>query len=582
MNPEEMKTPQDVFKAFSKEMEQFSQGFMANQGGEMMKEFSKAWTSLSGQYFEQPHKWMELWLNYQRKNVDLWLQTFGFMPKAEGNPLVAPAPGDRRFSAKEWDDNPIFSYMKQSYLLASDLLVQAAESANLDNENQRKLEFYTRYYVDAMSPSNFAMTNPEVIQQAFETKGQSLIDGLKNLMVDMEKGRISMTDESAFEIGKNLATTPGSVVFENEMFQLLQYKPTTPQVSQTPLLIVPPCINKFYILDLQEKNSFVRYAVDQGYTVFLISWVNPSEDMANIGWDNYVENGVIKAIDVVKAISGSSQLHTTAWCVGGTILATTLAVLTARGQADQVASATYLTTLLDFSDPGDLGVFIDEVQVAQREVQLQQTGVLSGKDLATAFSMLRSNDLIWSYVVSNYLKGQQPAPFDILYWNSDPTNLPAKMYTYYLRNMYLDNKLVEPNELELCGQKVDLYNIKVPTYFLSTREDHIAPWKSTFIGTEIFSGPIEFVLGASGHIAGVINPASKNKRNYWINGELGKGADTWMETAESVPGSWWPHWSNWLGSQGDNTLVDAPAATGNAEYTEIEAAPGRYVVGRIA
>lgn len=581
MSSEEFKNPEDVFKAFSKEMENFSRGFVATQGHEMIKEFSKAWSALGSQYLEQPQEWLDMWLDYQRKSTDLWLQTLGMMPRDPENPPVKAAPADRRFKDESWDEQPVFSYLKQSYLLASEMLNKVAQSANLDEQNQKKLEFYTRYTVDAMSPSNFALTNPEVIQQALETKGQSLIDGLQNLLKDMEKGRISMTDESAFELGKNLAITPGSVVFENAMFQLIQYQPTTEEVSKTPLLIVPPFINKFYILDLQEKNSFVKYALDQGYRVFLMSWVNPDAELADCGWDDYIEKGVFTALEVVKKITRAKQMHTVSWCVGGTLLATALAVLSARGEAAQVASATYLTTLLDFSDPGDLGVFIDEAQLEHRKQQLQHSGVLSGKDLATAFSMLRANDLIWSYVVNNYLKGQQPTPFDILYWNSDPTNLPAGMYTYYLRNMYIDNKLIEPGGLNLCGEAIELGKIKTPSYFLSTRDDHIAPWKTTFAGTRLFGGPVEFVLGASGHIAGVINPVSKNKRNYWINGKLGEDAEAWMDSAESVPGSWWPHWSEWLAKQGDNQAVKAPKTLGNKEFPAIEAAPGRYVMKRI-
>jgi polyhydroxyalkanoate synthase len=423
------------------------------------------------------------------------------------------------------------------------------------------------------------MTNPEVLQQALETKGQSLVDGMKNLLGDVDKGRISMTDESAFVLGENIATSKGSVVFENEMFQLIQYNPTTEETFTRPTLIVPPCINKFYILDLQESNSYVKYCVDQGQTTFLISWLNPTIEQGDISWDDYVEKGIIKASQVVKEITEADKVNGVAWCVGGTLLTTALAVLAARKDTT-FASATFFTTLLDFTDPGDLCVFIDEQQVKKLEDKVTNQGYLSGRELATSFNMLRSNDLIWSYVVNNYLKGKTPPPFDILYWNSDSTNLPANMYTFYVNNMYLENNLTKKDALTICGEKIDLGKIKIPCYFLSTIEDHIAPWGGTFKGTELLKGKNEFVLGASGHVAGVINPASKNRRNYWINGEQGKSEDHWLETAERQEGSWWPHWANWLKARAGKKVA-APAATGNDTYKEIEPAPGRFVSVRI-
>lgn len=578
--PKIPQTPEELLKVFKGTTELMT-SFATNQGQEMVKEFTKAWNQLSTQFVNDPQQWVEIFANYQRDQLKLWARMFDVQMGKETQPVVKPMAGDRRFSAKEWQENPVFDYLKQSYLLASNLLLQMAESAELDNEHQKKLRFYTKYFIDAMSPTNFTITNPEILKQAIETKGQSLLDGLKNLLSDLEKGRISMTDESAFVLGKNLATTPGAVVFENELMQLIQYTPTTATVLDRPLLIVPPCINKFYILDLQESNSFVKYAVDQGNTVFMISWLNPEKSQSQYDWDDYIEIGVLKAFDVVKEITDAKKINTASWCVGGTILATALAILHDRKKHTQIASATFFTTLLDFSEPGEIGVFIDQSQVEQRESQLKSSGILSGKDLALAFSMLRANDLIWSYVVNNYLKGQTPAPFDILYWNSDSTNLPADMYSYYLRNFYLDNKLVQPNALTICNSPIDLTKIKTPSYLLSTIDDHIAPWMSTFINTELMSGPIEFVLGASGHIAGVINPPYKNKRNYWMEGELGKGATHWLETAKSVPGSWWPHWSEWLKKRG-GAEIPAPTTLGNATYTAIEPAPGRYVTKRIA
>jgi len=578
-NQPPFKDPQEIFQAFGKETEKVMQSFATQQWQEMLRGFMQAWNQLSTQSLQNPHGWVEIMTHYQQQQMALWLNMLGAKSDEPVESVVAPKPGDRRFNAPDWNENPIFDYIKQSYLLASNMLNDMAAATELDSENQKKLNFYTKYFIDAMSPTNFAATNPEVMRLAIETKGQSLIDGLKNLLTDMEKGRISMTDESAFEVGKNLAITPGAVIFENELMQLIQYQPTTETVLDRPLIIVPPYINKYYILDLRPENSFVKYVVDQGNTVFVISWINPDKNLSNIGWEHYLTEGVFKAIEIAKAITSAEKVNTASWCIGGTLLASALAVLHEK-QDDSIASATYLTTMLDFSEPGDLGVFIDQVQISQIESQLEHTGILSGKDLALAFSMLRANDLIWSYVVNNYLKGQTPTPFDILYWNSDPTNLPANMYRYYIHNMYMENNLIKPNALTMCDVPINLRSIKTPSYFLSTIDDHIAPWQTTFSGAQLMSGSTEFVLGASGHIAGVINPPAKKKRHYWINGELDQGAAHWLETAQSMPGSWWPYWDEWLKKQGGD---EVPAATtlGNADYQKIEDAPGRYVKKRI-
>ncbi|MBE9562254.1 MAG: class I poly(R)-hydroxyalkanoic acid synthase, partial [Proteobacteria bacterium] len=509
--------------------------------------------------------------------MDLWMQMMNTKPGEQLKQVVTPETGDRRFANTEWQDNPVFDYIKQSYLLASNMLTDMADTAQLEEKEKKRLNFYTKYFIDAMSPANFALTNPEVMKLAIETKGQSLVDGLQNLLKDMEKGRITQTDESAFEVGKNLAITPGAVVYENDLMQLIQYSPTTGTVSDRPLLIVPPYINKFYILDLRPENSFIKYTVDQGNTVFVISWINP--DSSEVEWDDYLKSGVFKAVETVKEITCAEKINATSWCIGGTLLASALAVMHGQNN-DSIASATYFTSMLDFSDPGDLGVFIDETQQTQREMALKVTGIMSGKDLSMAFSMLRSNDLIWSYVVNNYLKGQSPTPFDILYWNSDPTNLPVNMYSYYIRNMYMENNLIKPNALTMCGTPVDISSIKTPSYFLSTIDDHIAPWKTTFNGAKIMGGSVEFVLGASGHIAGVINHPAKKKRNYWINGDFTQDAEKWLETAESQPGSWWVHWNRWLRQQG-GTEIAAPTSLGNTDYPIIEEAPGRYVKKRI-
>lgn len=574
------KNPQEIFDIYLERLDDLVEGLPASVFQEMSKEFLRAWGDLTTQTMQHPQEWMDTMLNYQRDQMSLWLKIFTPPGPEPVEPIVAPPRGDRRFSANDWKDNPVFDFLKQSYLLASNMLNEMADATHLDPENKEKLKFYTRFFADALSPANFAATNPEVIQHAIETKGQSLVDGLQLLMEDLGKGRISMTDESAFELGVNLATTQGSVVYENDIMQLIQYESTTASVAKRPLLVIPPFINKFYILDLQPDNSFVKYATDQGNTVFIISWINPGKELKHLTWDDYLESGVFTALKIAKEISGADQVNTVAWCVGGTLLSTALAVLQARGD-QTISSATFFTTLLDFTEPGELGVFVDETQVAQREAQLEHTGMLNGKDLAMVFSMLRANDLIWSYVVNNYLKGKTPPPFDILYWNSDPTNMPGSMYISYIQNMYLENKLVQPGGLTLCGEAIDLSKITTPSYFLSTIEDHIAPWAATYKTVTLFDGPVDFVLGGSGHIAGVINPPAKNKRNYWIGGEHGKGAEHWLKTAQSQPGSWWPHWIEWLAHYRDEE-IKAPKSPGNKTYTEVEPAPGRYVKERVS
>lgn len=569
--------PQEFINYVSTETQKLLENFSASGGDDVFSQFTRSWTELAKRSLEDPTLWIRAIADYQTAQFNLWRNLL--TGSVNENPVAEPDKGDRRFQNDEWSKNPIYDYIKQSYLLSSKMLSEMATHANLSDGEQAKLEFYTKQYIDAMSPTNFAMTNPEVLQQALETKGKSLLDGMKNLLGDFEKGRISMTDESAFTLGENIATTPGSVVFQNDIFQLIHYKPDTEQVFTRPTLIIPPSINKFYILDLQPHNSFVKYCVDQGQNTFLISWKNPSADQSEISWDDLVSEGIFKALDAVKAISESDKVNLVSWCVGGTLAATALAIMANR-KDNSVSSATFLTTMTDFEDPGDLSVFIDEHQVKKLEQKVNSQGYLNGRELATSFNMLRSNDLIWSYVVNNYLKGQTPPPFDILYWNSDSTNLPAKMYSFYVNNMYLDNKLKEPGGITICGEPIHLNRIKVPCYFLSTIEDHIAPWKATFKATETFGSKIEFVLGASGHIAGVINPAAKNRRNYWIKGTQGQGADMWLESAERVEGSWWPNWAEWVKRRAGKK-IDAPETVGNDQHKPIEAAPGSYVKVRI-
>jgi len=486
-----------------------------------------------------------------------------------------PAVSDRRFTSAAWQGNPMSAFNAAAYLLNAKFLMAMVETVEATPQQKQKIRFAVQQIVDAMSPANFLATNPEAQQKLIETKGESLTRGLANMLGDMNKGHISLSDESAFEVGRNLAMTEGTVVYENPLFQLIQYKPKTETVNQVPLLMVPPCINKFYILDLQPENSLVRYAVEQGNTVFLISWSNPDKSLAGTTWDDYVEKGVIQAIRVTQDITGEDKLNMFGFCVGGTIVSTALAVLAARGE--QVAnSLTLLTTFLDFRDTGVLDVFVDETQVSMREQQLKGGGLMPGRDLASTFSSLRPNDLVWNYVQSNYLKGNDPAAFDLLYWNSDSTNLPGPMFCWYLRNTYLENKL-KTGKLVVAGEKVDLRKIEAPAFIYGSREDHIVPWPSAYDSLAILSGKTRFVLGASGHIAGVINSPVKNKRSYWINdsGKAGN-ADAWFEGATEQKGSWWPEWAAFLNEHGGKQ-VKPKAKPGNATYTPIEPAPGRYV-----
>ena len=539
---------------------------------EIVNNLTDLWSHLVMQPWTNPQGWLEMINKYQQDQFEIWTDLMN-------GTVNFQAPKDRRFDSDEWSKLPAFNFIKQSYLLTADLLRKSTDAIPLDEKERVKLKFYTQYFIDAMSPSNFINLNPDVITEAMKTDGQSLIDGLQNLLSDLEKGRITMTDESAFTLGENIGVSRGSVVFRNHLFELIQYRPTTETVYQRPLLIVPPCINKFYILDLQPQNSFVKWCVDQGNTVFLISWVNTTPEYSHVDWDDYVQDGVFEATRIVKEITDEKKLNAVAWCIGGTILASALAVMQKR--LDQsVGSVTLLTTLLDFAEPGDLGVFLDKEEVDFRATQIAKEGVMSGKNLSLGFNMIRSNELIWSYFVNNYLKGKMPPPFDLLYWNSDPTNLPAAMYNTYVSEMYIKNNLAKPRGFTCCGEPVELNKIKIPMYFFSAIDDHIAPWKSTFSGTELLGGSLKFVLGGSGHIAGVINPPAKNKRNYWTNGELGQGPDHWFETATDHLGSWWTHWHEWLNEQ-DDRQVPARQIEIDGEYKEIVPAPGDYVRVRL-
>lgn len=516
----------------------------------------------------------ELQADYLKQAASLWNASLG-----QGD---SAGPKDRRFSAPEWSANPAANFVSQLYLLNSSMLGKMAAAVEADDKTKARIRFAVQQFVDAASPSNFLALNPEAQKLALDSHGETLARGLQQLWGDVQRGHVSQTDESAFEVGKNVATTAGHVVFENDLFQLIEYAPLTAEVHTRPFLLVPPCINKFYILDLQPDNSLIRYAVSEGHRVFVVSWRNPDESVKHLTWDDYVEKGAIEAIRVVQAISGQDKINTLGFCVGGTILATALAVLAARGE-QPAASLTLLTTLLDFSDNGILDIFVDEASVRLREATLGPDSpkgpqLLHGQELATTFSFLRPNDLVWNYVVGNYLKGEAPPAFDLLYWNGDSTNLPGPMYCWYLRHTYLQNELKVPGKLTVCGEKLDLGAIQAPVYVYGSREDHIVPWQAAYRNTQIFKGKTRFVMGASGHIAGVINPPAKGKRSHWV----GKGAalpadpDAWFASATEHPGSWWPDWSDWLASHA-GAMKPAAKSPGNRKFKAIEPAPGRYV-----
>jgi polyhydroxyalkanoate synthase len=485
---------------------------------------------------------------------------------------------DRRFAGKAWHSS-WSKVIAATYLLNSKHLMSLAKAVETDEKSKQKILFTTEQMIDALSPSNFIATNPEVLESIISTQGQSIQKGIVNLLGDMKKGKVSQTDESAFEVGKNIATTEGHVVFRNDLFELIQYTPLTKQVFERPYLMVPPCINKYYILDLQPDNSVVRHMVTQGHTVFLVSWKNPDASMAKISWDDYVGKGVIKAIDVVKEIGDTKQINILGFCVGGTLTASALAVLAARNE-HPAASLTLLTTLLDFANSGILDVFIDEGMVEMRENSIGgkggKYGMMSGLDLGNTFSFLRPNDLVWNYVVENYLKGNSPPPFDLLYWNGDSTNLPGAMYCWYLRHTYLQNDLVKPDKVSICGEKIDLGKIQCPAYVYASQEDHIVPWQSAYESTHLLKGKNHFVLGASGHIAGVINPPAKNKRYYFENNQISPTAQEWLEGAKQITGSWWPNYTKWL-EQFGGQQKPASKIFGNAQHKKMEAAPGIYV-----
>lgn len=502
---------------------------------------------------------------------DLWSAS-----PSPATPATAASPaGDRRFASAAWREQPYFAWLARSYRLYGEYLTALASLAQLPPEEKRRLEFSVRQFVEAISPANFPATNPDVLERAIATKGASIVEGLRNFAADVGKGRITMSDESAFAVGRNLAVTPGSIVFRNELIELIQYDATTTRVARRPLLMVPPCINKYYILDLRPENSFVRHAVAQGHTVFMISWRNVPAGLGRLRWDDYLEQGVLAALTAVRAIGRSREVNTLGFCVGGTLLACALAVLAARGD-HTVASATFLTTMLDFADPGEIGVYVTRQMLAAREGQLEAGQRVHGSELAGAFASLRPNELVWNYVVENYLKGRTPPAFDLLYWNGDSANLPGPMYVYYIRNLYLENRLREAGALTMLGERIDLSRIDIPAYVYASREDHIVPWRSAFRTLDLVGGTAAFVLGASGHIAGVVNPPEAHKRNYWIGERRAQSANEWLASATSHAGSWWTHWDRWLAQHKGGERA-APRHAGNAAFPPRAAAPGDYV-----
>ncbi|WP_393985978.1 class I poly(R)-hydroxyalkanoic acid synthase [Xanthobacter flavus] len=529
-------------------------------------------------WMTDPQRSLEAQTRLMTGYLSVWTNTLKRLGGEKVEPVTAPDAKDARFKDEGWRESPIFDALKQAYLVTTRWAEEMVEQAEgLDAHTKHKAGFLVKQVTNAISPSNFVMTNPELIRETFSSSGENLVNGMKNLTRDLVAGngslKIRQTDMSAFEVGRNLATTPGKVIYENDLMQLIQYEATTGSVKKMPLLIVPPWINKFYILDLTAEKSFIRWLVDQGISVFVISWVNPDARLAEKGFDDYMREGIMAALDKVAVATGERQAHAMGYCVGGTLLATTLAYMAATGD-DRIASATFLTTQIDFTHAGDLKVFVDEDQLAAIERKMKQTGYLEGSKMASAFNMLRSNDLIWPYVVNNYMKGKAPFPFDLLFWNADSTRMPAANHSYYLRNCYLTNNIAR-GLAELSGVRIDMTKVNVPVYSLATREDHIAPPNSVFIGANMLSGPVRYVLAGSGHIAGVVNPPAKMKYQYWADGPTGPSYDLWLQGAQEHKGSWWPDWLNWFSGYYPEDVPARPI--GGGHFTPIEDAPGRYV-----
>jgi polyhydroxyalkanoate synthase len=538
--------------------------------------FFQAWGQVLANPFRLAEAQMKLWQDY----ASLWGSSMVRLMGGDAAPVVEPQAGDKRFRHEDWQQSFLFDTIKQAYLIAARHLHETVGRVEgLDEQTSRKVDFYTRQYVDALSPSNFLLTNPEVLRETVASGGQNLVKGLNNLLDDLTRGgggelRTRMTDEQAFELGVNIATTPGKVVYQNDLIQLIQYQPAGERVYRRPLLVIPPWINKYYILDLREKNSYVKWAVGEGHTVFVISWVNPDAKLAHKRFDDYLTEGVIAALEAIERATGEREVNAVGYCLGGTLLACTLGYL-AEKKDGRIASATFLASLIDFSEGGELEVFIDEQQIEALEKRMGKRGYLEGSEMAATFNMLRSNDLIWSFVINNYLMGRDPFPFDLLYWNSDSTRMPAAMHSYYLRNFYLNNLLAQPGGIRLHGVPIDLSRVRTPVYFASTVEDHIAPWRSTYAGARLFGGPARFVLGGSGHIAGIVNPPAANKYSYWTHAKLAAAPEDWLKSATQHPGSWWPDWAGWAAQHaGEKVTARTP---GKGKLKALEDAPGAYV-----
>ena len=543
-----------------------------------------AFLEMTAKLIANPARLMQAQLGFWQDYMTLWQNTARRIMGMEAQAVIDAPATDRRFKDDAWKENEIFDFIKQSYLLSARYVQDVVKQVDgLDAKTAQKVDFYSRQFVDAMSPSNFLLTNPEVLRKTAETGGDNLLKGLNNLLTDLEQGkgklRIKMTDMDAFKLGENIGVSPGKVVYQNDLIQLIQYTPATEKALKRPLLIGPPWINKFYILDLRPRNSFVRWAVSQGHTVFVISWVNPDARLAEKGFEDYMQEGYLAALDAIEQATGEREINAIGYCLGGTLLASTLAYMAAK-KDDRIKSATFFVTLTDFEDAGELGVFIDEEQLKSLEGKMNKRGYLEGSEMATTFNMLRANDLIWSFVVNNYLLGNDPFPFDLLYWNADSTRMPARMHSFYLRKMYQENLLSRPGGINLSGVPIDLRKIRTPAYFLSTREDHIAPWKSTYRGTQLLSGPKRFVLAASGHIAGVVNPPDSGKYSHWISTDLPADPEDWFKGATEMAGSWWPDWHRWVSALAKEQV---PARIpGDGKLKPIEDAPGSYVKVRLS
>ncbi len=538
-----------------------------------------AFIQMTARLMANPAKLVEAQVSLWRDYMSLWQNTTRRWLGSEAEAVAEPHTEDRRFKDPSWEENQLFDFIKQSYLLSARWIQKTvSEVDGLDDKTAKKVDFYTRQFVDAMAPSNFVMTNPEVIRATVESSGENLVKGLGNLLEDLERGKgklhIKMTDMEVFKLGENIAVTPGKVVYQNDLLQLIQYAPTTEEAFRRPLLIVPPWINKFYILDLREKNSFIKWAVSEGHTVFVVSWVNPDERLAAKSFEDYMFEGMLASLDAIAKATGEKEVNVIGYCLGGTLLSATLAYMAVKEDA-RIKSATFFAAMVDFTEPGELGVFIDEEQLASLEATMREKGYLEGSAMATTFNMLRANDLIWSFVVNNYLLGKDPFPFDLLYWNADSTRMPAAMHSFYLRKMYQENQLVVPGGIELGGVPIDLGKIDLPVFILSTREDHIAPWKSTFAAVHLYKGPVRFCLAASGHIAGVVNPPAAAKYCYWTGGKKMKTPEAWLAAAEQRPGSWWPEWGKWVAKYGGGKVK--ARVPGDGALQPIEDAPGSYV-----